>query len=125
VRWLDTVWVFGAMGLFSAVFAAATLFAMRLDLSVPFDAPKEAILIYAPWEDPNARLAQLEGAGAQLVSSNASDTAWLVRLPTAQSGKDLLAQSAMAAFHPSEFAIVLAGCGAVSRSDVLSATHGV
>lgn len=123
MRWLDTLWVAAAMVIFTLVFFLATAWSLRLDPNEQFDSAVEAILIYPPWQNRDAMLVSLQEAQSTLVSSNTSDTAWLVRVSNDQALKQLLAEGAWIAFRPTQLAIVVAGCGAVAIDPAAASRH--
>ena len=111
------------MVIFTLVFFVATAWSLRLDPNDPFDSAVEAILIYPPWQNRDAMLASLQATKSTLVSSNTSDTAWLVRINNDQALNQLLAESAWIAFKPTQLAIVVAGCGAVAIDPAATSRH--
>lgn len=123
MRWLDTLWVATAMVIFTLVFLMATAWSLRLDPADQFDNPVEAILIYPPWQSRDAMLASLQATSSTLVSSNTTDTAWLVRVANHQALQSLLDETAWMAFKPTQLAIVVAGCGAVAIDPKASSRH--
>ena len=123
VRLLDTLWIIAAIIIFGFAFFAAAAWALRFDPSTSFETPKEAILIYAPWAARDQMLAELSENGVNLVSSNVSDTAWLVSIPSAKALERVLAGVAVVAFKPTDIAIVVAGCGTVVIDATVTDLH--
>ena len=123
MRWLDTLWVATAMVIFTLVFFLATAWSLRLDPADQFDNPVDAILIYPPWHSRDAMLASLQATSSTLVSSNTTDTAWLVRVANHQALQALLDETAWMAFKPTQLAIVVAGCGAIAIDPKAPSRH--
>ena len=122
MRWLDTLWVATAMVIFTPVFFLATAWSLRLDPADQFDNPVEAILSTHRGK-ADAMLASLQATSSTLVSSNTTDTAWLVRVANHQALQALLDETAWIAFKPTQLAIVVAGCGAVAIDPKASSRH--
>lgn len=123
VRLLDTLWIIAAIIIFGFAFFAAAAWALRLNPNISFETRQEAILIYAPWAARDQMLFELDENGIDLVSSNASDTAWLVSIPSAKALESVLAGVAVVAFKPTDIAIVVAGCGAVVIDATVTDLH--
>ena len=123
VRLFDTLWIIAAAVTFGVAFFAATAWALRLNPNISFETRQEAILIYAPWAARDQMLFELNENGIDLVSSNASDTAWLVSIPSAKALEGVLAGVAVVAFKPTDIAIVVAGCGAVVIDATVTDLH--
>ena len=121
MRFSDTFIVFAVLALFSLAFMAVTLAALGIGTkSTAWAEPKEAIALYAPWRETKDRLAGFDGA---LVSSNPSDTAWLVQLDDGADVAALRRNGAWLVIEPTSIAVTLAGCGAVVFQEGASQVH--